>query len=640
MRKSHYTKIIVEGFQSIESQLVFKLDNVGLNIIRGLNGAGKSTLFNAIIWAEFNHNLKHSVETWEELRTANFRGTRVVIERTDGKYVYRVARHLKFKGKTTGLTGGSKLMLFKRSIDEPKFTDAHLIGEGLQKSDMQKIIEEQLGVDLKTFMNSIFFGQKIQSLVMTDNASKRNLFDELFDADFLVSAKEKAKIRQDELSTSTDLLSHDITDLGDKIDTLASRLSEQEEVLETFATKKKARIKTANDKLMAVLDKKTELSGALSKLAKERATYDVSSLAELKDKRTIKKAAVNTAVVSFEAATKDVSNCDKETEKAESQMQKLRTSISNIATTCPACEGAITKAKIKTVTKNIQDQIKAEQQVIKQMVKSKETYTKLLGIAEKNKNSAEDELTKIDTKIDKFSDAVNNVTRLESEIKNKNERIADNITDIEEAEKSLTAEKAAQKPNVDPAATKAKIAVHESEVTKKKPKLAKELAELDKVKWWNTKGFGSTGLKAFIFNAMLTKLNSIAYEYASKLGFRVEFSVDMTKASKPFQTMIYKGDSVKDYRDLSGGQQQRVNICIAFAMHDLVTMNSSINILVMDEVFEGLDKEGIELVFELIRVKAETKSVYLITHEETIDSMGTRSFTFAQDENELTYLLN
>ena len=112
----------------------------------------------------------------------------------------------------------------------------------------------------------------------------------------------------------------------------------------------------------------------------------------------------------------------------------------------------------------------------------------------------------------------------------------------------------------------------------------------------------------------------------------------MGKASKPFQTFVYKGDSVKDYDDLSGGQKLRVDICIAFAMHDLITESSNINILVMDEVFEGLDNEGIEIVFELIRGKSETKSVYLITHSDLIDSLNSRSFTFALDSNENTYL--
>ena len=57
-------------------------------------------------------------------------------------------------------------------------------------------------------------------------------------------------------------------------------------------------------------------------------------------------------------------------------------------------------------------------------------------------------------------------------------------------------------------------------------------------------------------------------------------------------------------------------------MHDLVSYNSNINILILDEVFEGLDEAGEAAVFDLIRMKAdEGKSVYVITHSPHIDSL-------------------
>ena len=148
--------------------------------------------------------------------------------------------------------------------------------------------------------------------------------------------------------------------------------------------------------------------------------------------------------------------------------------------------------------------------------------------------------------------------------------------------------------------------------------------------WWVKKGFGASGLKSFVFNAMLTRLNEIAQKYAEKLGFGVEFTIDMTKESKPFKMLVYKGSEVKDYEDLSGGQQQRVIVCIAFAMHELITSSKSrINLLIMDETITYMDNAGIEAFFSLISDIAETKSVYLITHLELINPVNTKTITLA-----------
>jgi chromosome segregation ATPase len=60
-----YSRIIIEGLPSIESQSILPLNNVGLNPIKECNGAGKSNIFNAILWAEFGPSLKKLVTNWE-----------------------------------------------------------------------------------------------------------------------------------------------------------------------------------------------------------------------------------------------------------------------------------------------------------------------------------------------------------------------------------------------------------------------------------------------------------------------------------------------------------------------------------------------------------------------------------------------
>ena len=208
------------------------------------------------------------------------------------------------------------------------------------------------------------------------------------------------------------------------------------------------------------------------------------------------------------------------------------------------------------------------------------------------------------------------------------------------AEKSIEAIKARKKPNMNIDTIVSDLSKYEEEERTVLDSKNVKKVQLERIQWWLDVGFGAKGLKAYIFSAMLSKLNSYVVKYAELLGVRVKFSVDMEKASKPFLTTCYfEGEDVP-YETLSGGEKQRVDVAVAFAMHDLVSHAANINVLFMDEVFEGLDSEGVEAVYELVRTKAgEGKSVYIITHASELDSSFTKRFTVVYDKEKNTTVL-
>jgi DNA repair exonuclease SbcCD ATPase subunit len=131
---------------------------------------------------------------------------------------------------------------------------------------------------------------------------------------------------------------------------------------------------------------------------------------------------------------------------------------------------------------------------------------------------------------------------------------------------------------------------------------------------------------------MLMKVNETINEYADHMQMKIRFTIDMGKASKPFTTEVYRSGAKVDYEELSGGQKQLVDICIAFAMHEIVSSLNNLNILILDEVFEGLDSEMIEQVFELIMFKTKPgMSTYVITHSNDITYNKARNFSVTYD---------
>src|SRR5690606_31315174 len=121
--------------------------------------------------------------------------------------------------------------------------------------------------------------------------------------------------------------------------------------------------------------------------------------------------------------------------------------------------------------------------------------------------------------------------------------------------------------------------------------------------WLIKDPLSNTGLKAYMFNSMLEQVNIALEEYSRVLGFQVEFGIDLDTHRKDFyQAVLFEG-VITPYEDLSGGQKQLVDTSIAFAIHDVIAKIRPCNILFMDEPFESLGIDEIEIIEELVENK-------------------------------------
>lgn len=628
-----YKSVRAEGFQSFGSPVIFSFDRTGINLIKGVNGAGKSTLFNAMLWAEFGINLKKSVETWDENKPENYKGTRVIVVRSDGVHDYMIARHANFKGTTKGLSGKDRLMIFKKSCDDAEFSQDHLLSDGQHKSQMQDIIVDQLGIDSKTYMNSVFFGQRMSGLINASNTEKRDLFEQLFDVAFVDGAREKAKEKQLSLTNQLYKLDLDAKAASAKVEGFKEQIEKNNELVKNFDRLKLEKIASLVEKLDELTDtvKKSKLN--LKAHKKELGSLELTAYSSLSDLLAAKRRDVAQLKAVRHGVENSQDQWSNQKKKAAMKIAGYQTDLDNVDENCPVCKSPLDAVEVKDSKKAIQNLIKRENDVTKEADKALLTQKKtlsemseLIAVGEKARDTIQQNLDSHQTVYDRSVE----LERLISKFNLSVEGTEYNITSTKDA----IAEKRSEEPLLsitnDELETKIKENLDAVELLLLKGKERQD--DIDHLDWWIKKGFGSSGLKAFVFNAMLNQLNQYAAQYAARMGLGVEFSVDMTKASKPFQTLVYKDDIVRDYMDLSGGQKQRVDMVIAFAMHDLVSYKADINILVMDEIFEGLDAEGVETAFDLIRRKAETKSVFLITHNEIIDSLQSKSIYIALDD--------
>jgi DNA repair exonuclease SbcCD ATPase subunit len=206
MNAINFTGIEIEGFGSIQEPFSFNFYHPGINVIRGLNGVGKTTLFNGLVWCLYGVNLKgvtkDKISTWPHVRTKEYKGTRVIVSYIRGDKRIAVARHSGFKGKTEGHTGGDSLMVFENDV---------LVSTGI--NDSNKYIEDSLGLNAKMFLNSVLFGQRMKKLIESDDADKRKVFEELFNAEWVAAARERATKKVKEYQDEVTKLTLDVNSL-------------------------------------------------------------------------------------------------------------------------------------------------------------------------------------------------------------------------------------------------------------------------------------------------------------------------------------------------------------------------------------------------------------------------------------------
>jgi len=641
MEKIIFEFIDIEGFRSVVKPFHFNLNQPGLNLIKGTNGAGKTTVFEALVWALFGINLKDTnqdkIPSWAEVRTAQWQGTRVSLTLHKERNTYCVTRHLGYKGLTYDVKGEDYLMLAKG--DDERGEKVSLLGDFRNKAKIQEEINNILGVDSKTFMNSILFGQRMAKLVEQDNSDKRQLFETLFETEWVNQAK--AKCDKDLTQWNSDLtkLSYDINSLSTGIEHLTDKLSTSKEVLAGFEEGRKGRIDSKTRLLNETIVHSEELDKAFTDLNKKLKAlkYDSERHIQLDiDFKATEKQIHQQEIDKVNAGSlrkeyeNNVKNLERELGGAENKKKILEDK--HIEEECPYCEQELKPGnKLELNHKKELDLVKGDISLIKIALKKAETALKVLPeVSIESVSPLEERLKLFETELILLDETYESYNKLQKSIDQNTAAKAQYDKDILRVQKEIEDIKAEKPPEIDIKNIELRILQEQNKLkTAQQDKLDLE-GKIEIAKWWSAKGFSSGGIKAFIFKAMLSQLNQNVKKYGQRLGASLVFSIDLTKASKPFTTSCSIGDKLnKDYKEFSGGQKQRLDIILIFAMYDLISMNTDINLLIMDEVFEGLDEEGETAVFDLIRGKAEEgKSVYIITHSAVLDSLYANTIEF------------
>lgn len=130
-------------------------------------------------------------------------------------------------------------------------------------------------------------------------------------------------------------------------------------------------------------------------------------------------------------------------------------------------------------------------------------------------------------------------------------------------------------------------------------------------------------LAAMLLDEAAPFLSKRARFYSDKLmGGRITVAFDPSEQSrgKTFLPVVMNSDGGDSYDKSSKGERARVDLCVLLALRDLMEsrLTGKFSQIFLDEVFDGLDSEGVEAVTTTLRRVFKGKSVFLITHDPAL----------------------
>ena len=426
------------------------------------------------------------------------------------------------------------------------------------KNNLQDRICQELGLSYNLFMSSIMFGQGLKRLIQESNSDKKKLFEEIFDLNFLNLAKGIALEDKNHLVSEINQTEREAASLKSELDSLI-------ETYKDLKSREKAFSKTIHQERRELKEDRKRLTSKLLEVNKLFSEEGENML--LVKQRSLKKSIA----------------------KLESEYKEAK-HISNIP--------------LSEFIEHVYDLLanKKYNKAMKSLKKIKDAF-----------DIIEDRSDQLDIMSDNLDKVNGQLVELQRN-KSKADDIVDDINTVEEQLASLKKEK------LKVLSPKYKGKIHDVRMKLRKvdEDYHNRLGELENYDWLISDPLGNNGIKAYLFDSSLDLLNHVLEGYSEVLGFRIEFNIDLGSTRKDFVTLIERDNHIIDYDELSGGEKQLCNIAMAFAMNESLTASKGINIAFLDEVFESLSQDNIEVVVSLIKHVFQDKSLFLITHQESL----------------------
>ncbi len=617
-----FKSILIKNF-FIVGEVFYSFEDRGLVLVSGenkdsaqydSNGSGKTAVaVDALVWCLWGKTTR-TITADEVVRDSGHNCEVIVdFEDEDGEE-YRVVRyrkHKKFKNELQLFVNGQEVT-------------------GASASDTQELINGILGIDYNTFLNSVVFSQTAvkRFTEMTDKERKETL-EVILSLDWLAEAYKNVGSDLEENNNDINSCLSSCRNIENQAVEIEKRAAKLREKSSKFEANKREKIKALEVELGLQIDR---LEFLLDKL-KVMPEVDIIILRKKVEQLTEEIKRIKAEPISLNKARLSIEKGVRKVAEKEFNVTSCKyaiTEFENVGNTCSKCYQPVpldfTDDVLSRLNINLCLATKKHKKVMEDLAKQRKSLVNLRDMHTKNVGRVESKLS--ESRGELITAGHSGKERLQ---------LVGNIRQLKVAKGKTKKWIDVEKANVNEFSSlieeeRLELSEARDRLQKNRAKIVKLRNQQEVLEFWR-EAFSTKGIRSLLLDGVVQYLNRRLSRYSEILTGRtidIEFSTLTTIKSgevrDKFAIKTVNQSGAQVYSANSAGERRRIDLCVAFALCDLVASRSQkkFNILILDEVFDHLDEAGIDYVMSLLNVLSrDFESIFVITHNESLKSQFT-----------------
>ncbi len=145
--------------------------------------------------------------------------------------------------------------------------------------------------------------------------------------------------------------------------------------------------------------------------------------------------------------------------------------------------------------------------------------------------------------------------------------------------------------------------------------------------------YSPTGAQAYVLDSVVDSFNEVIQKYIDIMSPNMSYVLNSFKENAKgdvvakFSETLTKAGTEVSVGSLSGGEEKGLSLCVDFALLEVLEtqFGMSLNPIILDEPFDGLDAAGREIVIDLLENLARNRQIFVVDHASEAKALFTKA---------------
>lgn len=540
------------------------------------NGAGKTTLFEAICIALTNDSLRAIKK--ESFINRDEESCKIIFDLYNPvlKMKLKIVRQF-FRGNKS-----AKVEIWENGVQNTQIVSVN---------EANKRILELIGVSREDLLRYFIISQDNHYTFFTaSDSEKKEIMNRITSADMINPVIEELNLRYREKNVEYKEIENEIGKLSNKKELL---IEQREEVLNNDNTE---------EELNCLFDKISEAEKSVAEIDVNLKKW--SKVVKEKEKQIQEMTIEDITPMKKERKKlkEEIENLDLELSENKRMEKKLKSELEDTIT-CPECNHEfICESELGLSLEDTKSLLIEAQNEIKCQIKKYETKE----IEFKNINKKIKQAEQVEEEIREIEEEKN---LYERKIKNKTQDRSDILERIAKWEIEKKAIKKRKKDDKLLKSLNQRIEECDTEIEQLSKKLLPLTEELEMIKFWQF-NMGKSGFTTYLANKSIKVIEGITNSFLRKFGVDISVLINGFTVLKSGEVrekidifVLNDGITAEQFLAKSGGERGRVTLAGVLGIQHLINLSTNgrgLNLLLLDEVFPGIDARGQEKIIDTL----------------------------------------